>query len=96
MPDGDFDDLIETTSEGVDVVPSHDMLGDFTSNLEQKISYETGMKNISREEYPRFELLYDLLWDTEEIHEQYDAVLIDPNARAGIFSITRSTHSEHS
>jgi len=82
MPDGDFDDLIETTSEGVDVVPSHDMLGDFTSNLEQKISYETGMKNISREEYPRFELLYDLLWDTEEIHEQYDAVLIDPNARA--------------
>lgn len=82
MPDGDFDDLIETTSEGVDIVPSHDMLGDFTSNLEQKISYETGMKNISREEYPRFELLYDLLWDREELHEQYDAILIDPNARA--------------
>jgi len=54
------------------------------------------MKNISREEYPRFELLYDLLWDTEEIHEQYDAVLIDPNARAEDLSITRSTHSEHS
>jgi len=99
MPDGDFDDLIETTSEGVDVVPSHDMLGDFTSNLEQKISYETGMKNISREEYPRFELLYDLLWDTEEIHEQYDAVLIDPNARAedllynAIYARTRTHRS---
>jgi cellulose biosynthesis protein BcsQ len=82
MPDGDFDDLIETTEEGVDVVPSHDMLGDFTSNLEQKISYETGMRNMSREEYPRFELLYDLLWEKERLQERYDAVLIDPNARA--------------
>ena len=82
MPDGDFDDLIEPTEEGVDVIPSHDMLGDFTSNLEQKISYETGMKNITREEYPRFELLYDLLWEKQELHKQYDAILIDPNARA--------------
>jgi len=82
MPDGDFDSLIETSSEGVDIVPSHDMLGDFTSNLEQKISYETGMKNMSRDEYPRFELLYQLLWEKEELHEEYDAILIDPNARA--------------
>lgn len=82
MPDGNFDDLIETTEEGVDIIPSHDMLGDFTSNLEQKISYETGMKNMSREEYPRFELLYDLLWNKQKLHEKYDVVLIDPNARA--------------
>jgi len=82
MPDGPFDELIETTAEGVDIIPSHDMLGDFTSNLEQKISYETGMQNMSREEYPRFELLYDLLWEQEELHKQYDAILIDPNARA--------------
>jgi cellulose biosynthesis protein BcsQ len=82
MPDGDFRDLIETSEEGVDVVPSHDMLGDFTSNLEQKISYETGMQNMSREEYPRFELLYDLLWETARLQDEYDAVLIDPNARA--------------
>lgn len=82
MPDGDFRDLIETSAEGVDVVPSHDMLGDFTSNLEQKISYETGMQNISREEYPRFELLYELLWEREKLQNEYDAILIDPNARA--------------
>ncbi|WP_276256535.1 ParA family protein [Halomontanus rarus] len=82
MPDGDFDDLIETSSEGVDVVPSHDMLGDFTSNLEQKISYETGMQNMNRDDYPRFELLHKLLWEEESLHESYDAVLIDPNARA--------------
>ncbi|GAB3024253.1 ParA family protein [Natronobiforma cellulositropha] len=82
MPDGPFEDLIETSDEGVDVVPSHDMLGDFTSNLEQKIAYETGMKNMSKEEYPRYELLHDLLWQNQQLHEQYDAVLIDPNARA--------------
>lgn len=82
MPDGDFDDLIETSAEGVDIIPSHDMLGDFTSNLEQKISYETGMKNMSREEYPRFELLYKLLWEKQALQDEYDAVLIDPNARA--------------
>jgi cellulose biosynthesis protein BcsQ len=82
MPDGDFEDLIETTDEGVDIIPSHDMLGDFTSNLEQKISYETGMKNMSREDYPRYELLYELLWNEQELYDTYDAVLIDPNARA--------------
>ncbi|MDG5761678.1 ParA family protein [Natronococcus sp. A-GB1] len=82
MPDGAFEDLIETSDEGVDVIPSHDMLGDFTSNLEQKIAYETGMKNMTKEEFPRYELLYDLLWNEQQLHEQYDAVLIDPNARA--------------
>jgi cellulose biosynthesis protein BcsQ len=82
MPDGDFEDLIETSEEGVDVIPSHDMLGDFTSNLEQKISYETGMKNMSREKYPRYELMYDLFWKRHSLNEQYDAILIDPNARA--------------
>ncbi|WP_144905855.1 ParA family protein [Halobellus captivus] len=82
MPDGEFSNLIETTAEGVDIIPSHDMLGDFTSNLEQKISYETGMQNMSREEYPRFELLYDLLWNKQQLQKQYDAILIDPNARA--------------
>lgn len=82
MPEGPFEELVETTAEGVDIVPSHDMLGDFTSNLEQKISYETGMKNMSRDEYPRFELLYDLLWERERLQEEYDAILVDPNARA--------------
>lgn len=82
MPDGPFTDLIETTDEGVDILPSHDMLGDFTSNLEQKISYETGVQNTTREEYPRFELLYRLLWEREGLQSEYDAILIDPNARA--------------
>lgn len=82
MPDGDFGDLIETTDEGVDIIPSHDMLSDFTSNLEQKIAYETGMKNIDADDYPRYELLYDLLWEQQALNEQYDAIIVDPNARA--------------
>lgn len=81
-PDGDFEDLIETTDEGVDIIPGHDMLGDFTSNLEQKITYETGMDGIERDEYPRYELLYKLLWEKQGLNEKYDAILIDPNARA--------------
>ncbi|MCD2203692.1 MULTISPECIES: ParA family protein [Halobacteriales] len=81
-PKGPFKDLIKTSSEGVDVVPSHDMLGDFTSNLEQKISYEAQMEGMDKEDYPRFELLYNLLWEQEELQKEYDAVLIDPNARA--------------
>ena len=82
MPEGPFEDLIETSEKGVDVIPSHDMLGDFTLNLEQKIAYETGMKNMDEDEFPRYELLYELLWSEQQLHEQYDAVLIDPNARA--------------
>lgn len=82
MPEGDFEDLVETSAEGVDVIPSHDMLGDFTSNLEQKISYETQMKNIDEDEYDRHGLLYKLLWETQQLQDSYDAILIDPNARA--------------
>lgn len=82
QPDGEFVDLIETSDEGIDIVPGHDMLGDFTSNLEQKISYETSMQNSNRDEYPRYELLHRLLWEEEALQEKYDAVLIDPNARA--------------
>jgi len=81
-PKGGFEDLIETSDEGVDVLPSHDMLGDFTSNLEQKITYEAQMEGMDRDEYPRYELMYDLLWNQEQIQDKYDAVLVDPNARA--------------
>jgi cellulose biosynthesis protein BcsQ len=82
MGEGDFYDLIKSTKEGVDIIPAHDMLENFTSNLEQKINYETGVKNIDRSDYPRYQLLYDLLWEEEELHTEYDAVFIDPNARA--------------
>src|SRR5699024_3464327 len=82
MPDGDFQDLIEPTTEGVDIIPRHDMLSDFTSNVAQKISYETGVRNLNRQEYPRFELLHDRLWDTHQLNEEYDAIVLGPNARA--------------
>lgn len=42
MLDGDFHDLIETTDEGVDIIPSHDMLGDFTSNWSRTFPTKRG------------------------------------------------------
>jgi len=80
--DGDFYDLIETTPEGVDIIPSHDMFGNFTATLEQKIDYETEMKDMNREDYPRYELMYELFWNEHELQNEYDAILVDPNARA--------------
>jgi len=96
MPDGDFDDLIETTSEGVDVVPSHDMLGDFTSNLEQKISYETGMKtSVERSTHASSSCM--ICSGTQKRFmssmTQFSSI---QTREPRIFSITRSTHSEHS
>lgn len=55
------------------------MLGDFTSNLEQKISYEAQMEGMNKEDYPRF---HNLLWQKEALQNEYDAVLIDPNVCA--------------
>jgi cellulose biosynthesis protein BcsQ len=80
QPNGDFSDLIKSTDEGPDVIPAHGMLENFTSNLERKIQYLEGMGN--SDEFNRYGLLYDLLWDQEQLHNKYDALIIDPNARA--------------
>lgn len=82
QPAGDFEDLIETSSEGVDVIPSHSMLSDFTRHLQNKKNAEVGLKYDDDDAFPRYEFLYRLLWDTQELYKEYDAVLIDPNARA--------------
>jgi len=82
QPDGDFEDLIETSTEGVDVIPSHSMLSDFTRHLQNKKNAEVGLKYDTDDDFPRYEFLYKLLWDEHELYKDYDAVLIDPNARA--------------
>nr|WP_197407827.1 hypothetical protein [Halobacterium sp. CBA1132] len=90
--------MIKTNSSGDDVVSSHDLLGDFTSNLEQKITYEAQMEGMDKKDYPRFELLHDLLWKQEDLHKEYDAILTDPNARAedllynSIYALEHSSH----
>lgn len=77
-PNGEFDELIRSTDEGVDVLPAHDMLEEFTELLLQRERFEQDMGD----EFNRYEQLHRVLWDENHIHEDYDVVLVDPNARA--------------
>ncbi|MFC4989221.1 ParA family protein [Saliphagus infecundisoli] len=79
-PNGDFDDLIQTTEEGVDVLPAHDMLEEFTELLLQRERFEENMGD----DFDRYEQLYKVLWEENNVQEDYDVVIIDPNARAEI------------
>lgn len=64
--------------EGVDVLPAHDMLEDFTELLLQRERFEEDMGD----EFDRYAQLHRVLWQENQIHEDYDVILIDPNARA--------------
>lgn len=77
-PNGSFEGLIRETEEGVDVLPAHDMLEDFTELLLQRERFEEDMGD----EFNRYEQLHRVLWRENKIQEDYDVVLIDPNARA--------------
>lgn len=79
-PDGDFEDLIRSTEEGVDVLPAHNMLEEFTELLLQRERFEENMGD----EFNRYEQLYNVLWEENDVQDDYDVVIIDPNARAEI------------
>ncbi|RBI59758.1 ParA family protein [halophilic archaeon] len=79
-PEGDFEDLIRSTDEGIDVLPAHDMLEEFTELLLQRERFEEHMGD----DYNRYEQLYNVLWEENNIQKDYDVVIIDPNARAEI------------
>lgn len=77
-PNGPFDELIRSTEEGVDVLPAHDLLEEFTELLLQRERLEEGMGD----EFNRFDQLHRVLWQENQIQDDYDVVVIDPNARA--------------
>lgn len=77
-PNGPFEDLIRSTEEGVDVLPAHDLLEEFTELLLQRERLEEGMGD----EFNRFDQLHRVLWQENSIQDDYDVVLVDPNARA--------------
>lgn len=79
-PSGSFEDLIHSTDEGIDVLPAHDMLEEFTELLLQRERFEENMGD----SFNRYEQLYKILWDENNVHENYDVVIVDPNARAEI------------
>lgn len=79
-PSGSFEDLIHSTDEGIDVLPAHDMLEEFTELLLQRERFEENMGD----SFNRYEQLYKILWDENNVQENYDVVIVDPNARAEI------------
>lgn len=78
---GSFRDLIQTTDEGFDVLPAHDKLEDLTEDVRTYQEMVTSMDGITDEEFDRHTLLFETLRDAD-IHQDYDVLIIDPNARA--------------
>lgn len=74
---GPFMDLVESTPEGIDVLPAHDKLEDLTDDVRRYMEIADSMGDDVNE----FALLLDTL-QAAGVPEQYDAIIIDPNARA--------------
>lgn len=73
-PLGSFDDLVETTPYGFDVVPSHDMVARLDELLDQAIDAGTIET--------RHDQLRRVLGDAG-VREQYDTIIVDPPATVG-------------
>jgi cellulose biosynthesis protein BcsQ len=56
------------------------MLEEFTELLLQRERFEENMGD----EFNRYEQLYNVLWEENNVQDDYDVVIIDPNARAEI------------
>ena len=83
QPGGSFADLIRSTEEGPDLIPSHNMMSAFQSHLESKIDHEVPLTYETREEFPRYQLMNRLFKEQASfLDTHYDVVLVDPNARA--------------
>ncbi|GGL44118.1 hypothetical protein GCM10009037_29420 [Halarchaeum grantii] len=56
------------------------MLEEFTELLLQREQFEENMGD----EFNRYEQLYKVLWEKNNVQKDYDVVIVDPNARAEI------------
>lgn len=80
-PKGDFDDLVRTVEDGIDLVSSHNMLSDLEQNLSRAAKMEESM-NDANYRWPKEKQLRRVLGDAN-IPEKYDAVIVDPPATVG-------------
>lgn len=80
-PMGDFEDLIETTEAGFDVIPSHNRLGNLSTFLDNAGETEESIRQDTDYTYPRYEQLYNVIAENN-VGEDYDVLIIDPNAKA--------------
>lgn len=78
-PKGDLEDLIRTTDEGIDVLPTHNMHERLTELLLKTAEIEEQTHADPEYEFPKHAQLLNALRDAG-IHEQYDILVIDPPA----------------
>ena len=77
---GPFRDLVRTTDDGIDVIPSHKRFNRVDQRLDQHADYLEASKP-PEWEYPRYERFFQVLQDND-IQDEYDVMLVDPNAKA--------------
>jgi len=82
-PKGDFRDLVRETEEnGVDVIPSHNMLENLTRNLMKAAEIEEDMHPEDDFEWPKHEQLLRVLKEND-VPGDYDVIVCDPQATPG-------------
>lgn len=79
-PGGEFHDLIEAGPHGIDVVPSHNML----ARLPKLLVQAEEMADEMDEKFEPEQRLLQVLGEAG-IHEEYDTLIIDPQASEGPF-----------
>lgn len=80
-PSGEFEDLVHSTDEGVDVIPSHAMLENLSSLLDRAQEIEEMSHGGDDYEYERYSQLQRVLAEND-VPENYDVLMIDPQATA--------------
>lgn len=75
---GDFEDLIRTVEQGVDIIPEHNRLEDLADALRK----EREARGDFGESFPMYTQLQRVLREAE-VHKQYDILVVDPPASSG-------------
>jgi cellulose biosynthesis protein BcsQ len=75
---GDFQELIRTVEHGIDIIPEHNRLED----LGEALRKEQEARNDFGESFPMWTQLQRVLRE-ENIHQQYDVLIVDPPASSG-------------
>jgi chromosome partitioning protein len=89
-PLGSFDDIIESSEAGFDIIPNHDML----ENLPNLLTRAEEMAEDLGEHFAPNERLFEVLVDAG-IMNGYDTLIIDPPATAGphLYNAIHATRS---
>jgi len=89
-PLGSFDDIIEASEAGFDIIPNHDML----ENLPNLLTIAEEMAEDLGEHFAPNERLFEVLVDAG-IMNDYDTLIIDPPATAGphLYNAIHATRS---